>query len=169
MEPLMDTVEGSAVTDTNQMCLFHVVFLLSCSHRFPCQQFAASCQQCLTFTCGRPSPLFGSVKASSENSGHFCWAPCRRAKKVCEWAGTRGLWGSEETSGNYSLWANLSLPPLSQPLCSHLQTCISLLLTILIKSLHVQASQGRCNIYFSRRNFWMKETCVLVVTLCFSA
>lgn len=107
-ELFMDTVESRTVIDRSQMCLFHSVSLLLCSYCLPHQQFARCCQQ-ITFTCGQHSPFYGSIKASSENSGHFCWAPCGRAKKVCEWAGTRGLWGSEETAGNYRLWAYLSM------------------------------------------------------------
>lgn len=101
-----------------QMLLFHSVSLLLCSYRLLPRQ----CQECRTFTCGCPSPS-GSTQASAADSGHFCWAPHRRAKEVCEWAGPRGLWVREETAGNYSLWGSLSQAGLSYPEClrvSHL-------------------------------------------------
>lgn len=168
LKPLTDRVEGGKVTDRDWMFLFHLVSLLLCSYCLPHQQFATSWQRCLTFTSGPPLPP-GSIKASSENAGHFCWAPCGRAQEVCEWAGPRGLRGCEETAGNYIQLVGLTFHgaglshPEGLPCPSHSHLSLFSLVNVYKVCIFRNLQESAIPRFLVGIPEW--ESCVLVVTL----
>lgn len=152
----------------------HLGSLLLCSYRLPHPQFAASHEQGLAYAYGC-SPrswthgFFWILWAFPLSTSWKGWGSVSMSYSMGEPTPWKNYWVTTACGANLVNGQGLptlsapSSPAHSHPTCSHLWTCISPSWTVPTHIQLVLESRGKCSIHNSRRHFWMRKTCVLVV------